>query len=167
MLLTLVVLASVVLLSLTNDFTKDRIAAQMDQEVLNLLRGIFPEMSRYTLREDIYTVYRDDATIGYAFLATGKGYGGDISILVGLQDENTVKGIKILSQSETPGLGSRITESSFTDRFAGLALSDVALTRDGGRVDAITGSTVSSGAVVDAVRNTAMEKVKALKAGGG
>ncbi|GAH24330.1 unnamed protein product, partial [marine sediment metagenome] len=93
----------------------------------------------------------------------GKGYGGDIDILVGLEDEATIKGISIISSLETPGLGSRIAESPFTDKFTGLNIDDVALRRDGGQIDAITGSTISSRAVVDAVRDTAMEKVKLLK----
>jgi electron transport complex protein RnfG len=93
----------------------------------------------------------------------GKGYGGDIDILIGLEDETTIKGITIISQSETPGLGSRIAESSFASKFAGLNIGDVALKQDGGQIDAITGATISSGAVVDAVRTAAMEKVKSLR----
>jgi len=88
---------------------------------------------------------------------------GDINILVGLEDETTVKGIKIVSQEETPGLGTRITEPFFTDQFAGIAIKDIALSRDGGKIDAITSSTISSSAVVDAVRATVMEKVKQLE----
>ena len=87
----------------------------------------------------------------------------DISILVGLSDETTVKGIKIVSQTETPGLGSRISEPFFTDQFAGVDINDIALSRNGGKIDAITGSTISSSAVVEAVRDTAMEKVKQLE----
>ena len=112
----------------------------------------------------IYTIYSDGTGIGYAFLAVGKGYGGDIKILIGLEDETTIKGITIISaEKETPGLGSRIAESSFASKFAGLNIGDVALKQDGGQVDAITGATISSGAVVDAVRTTAMEKVKSLR----
>jgi electron transport complex protein RnfG len=121
-------------------------------------------MSRYEFREEIYTVYSDGDEIGYAFIAVGKGYGGDINILVGLEDETTLKGITIISQQETPGLGTRIAEPSFTDLFIGLNIADVALSRDGGQIDAITSSTISCAAVVDAVRATAMEKVKLIKA---
>jgi RnfABCDGE-type electron transport complex G subunit len=161
------VFVSVLLLTWTNSITSKKIEEQGDAAVLVLIRGIFPDMSRYTKQDDIFIIYDNENTIGYAFLATGQGYGGNISILVGLQDEATVKAIKIVSQSETPGLGGRITAASFTDQFNGLPINDVALTKNGGRVDAITGSTISSGAVVDAVRNTAIEKVKALQAKGG
>jgi electron transport complex protein RnfG len=120
-------------------------------------------MSKYTVEEDIYTIYSNGAEIGYALEAVGKGYGGDIDILIGLKDETTVKGITIISQGETPGLGSRISESSFISEFAGLNIEDIALKQDGGQIDAITGATISSKAVVNTVRTEAMEKVQSLK----
>jgi electron transport complex protein RnfG len=161
--LTVVVAICVTALTFTESITRDKIKAQEEQKIQNMLSTIFPDMSRYDFTNDIYTIYSDGAKAGYAFLAVGKGYGGNINILVGLKDETTIKGIKIISQSETPGLGSRIAESSFTDRFIGLNIKDVALRQEGGQIDAITGSTISSRAVIDAVRETAMEKVKLLK----
>ena len=162
-LITVVVFACVALLNWTDSITRGKIEYQKEQEVQSMLAEMFPNMSRYTFEDDIYTIYSDGAEVGYAFLAVGKGYGGEISILVGLKDETTLKGITIISQTETPGLGSRIAESSFTDQFAGLSIDEVALKQDGGEVDAITGSTISSKAVINAVRTTAMEKVKLLK----
>ncbi|UCC90512.1 MAG: RnfABCDGE type electron transport complex subunit G [Dehalococcoidia bacterium] len=161
-LLTIVVAISVNLLSFADRLTRPQIEAQQQLKIQNLLTGMFPDMSRYDFKNDIYTIYSDGAKIGYAFIAVGKGYGGDIDILVGLEDDTTIKGISIVSHSETPGLGSRITESFFTNQFAGLSIDEVALKRDGGEVDAITGSTISSRAVINAVRETAMEKVKQL-----
>ena len=161
--ITVIVLISVTLLAFTDSITKDRIEYQKEQQIQGMLKEMFPDMSRYTFENDIYIIYADGAKIGYGFLAVGKGYGGDIDILVGLEDETTIKGITIVSQSETPGLGTRITETSFADKFAGLNIGDVALRQAGGQVDAITGSTISSRAVIDAVRTTAMEKVKSLK----
>lgn len=162
-LLTVVVAISVTLLTFTDRLTRDKIEYQKEQKIQSMLFEIFPNMSRYDFENDIYTIYSDGAKIGYAFLAVGKGYGGDIDILVGLEDETTIKGISIVSHSETPGLGSRITESFFTDQFTGLSIDEVALKRNGGEVDAITGSTISSRAVINAVRETAMEKVKLIE----
>jgi len=161
--ITIVVFASVGLVTWTDSITKDKIEEQKEQQIQSMLKEMFPSMSEYTFEDDIYTIFSDGAGIGYVFLAVGKGYGGDIDILIGLEDETTIKGITIISQSETPGLGSRIAESSFADRFVGLDIGDVALKQDGGQIDAITGATISSGAVVDAVRTTVMEKVKSLK----
>ena len=162
-LLTAVVAIAVALLTYTDSITRDRIEAQEEQKVRNMLSEMFPDMSQYELEDEIYTIYSDGDKIGYAFVAVGKGYGGDINILVGLEDKTTLKGITIISQEETPGLGTRITESPFIDHFVGISINEVALSKDGGKIDAITGSTISSTAVVDAVRTTAMEKVKLLK----
>jgi len=161
--ITVVVFVSIGLVTWTDSITTDKIEEQKEQQIMSRLKEMFPSMSEYTFEDDIYTIYSNGAGVGYAFLAVGKGYGGDIDILIGLEDETTIKGITIISQSETPGLGSRIAESSFASKFAGLNIGDVALKQDGGQIDAITGATISSGAVVDAVRTTAMEKVKSLK----
>jgi len=162
-LLTVVVAVSVTLLAFTDSFTRDRIEAQEGQKVQSMLSEMFPDMSRYDFKDDIYTLYSDGDKVGYAFIAIGKGYGGDINILVGLEDAETIRGITIISHEETPGLGSRIAEPFFTEQFTGINVGDVALSRDGGQIDAITSSTISSSAVVDAVRATAMEKVKLLE----
>ena len=161
--ITLVVFVSVALVSGTDSITKDKIAYQIDQKIQGMLVETFPDMNEYTFTDDIYTIYSDDTLVGYAFLATGKGYGGDIDILVGLEDEQTLKGITIVTQSETPGLGSKIIENSFVSEFVGANIDAIFLKKDGGQIDAITGASISSEAVVDVVRNTAMEKVKSLK----
>ena len=162
-LLTIVVAICVSILTYVDSITREKISAQEDEAVKTMLTEMFPEMSRYDFKDEIYTIYSNGDRVGYAFLAIGKGYGGDINILVGLTDESTVKGIKIVSQEETPGLGTRIAEPFFTAQFAGIDINNVALSRNGGEIDAITSSTISSSAVVEAVRNTAMEKVKLLE----
>jgi electron transport complex protein RnfG len=161
-LLTIVILTSVVLLSFTNSITEDKIKEQANAQMKVQLVAMFPDMTDYSLTKDIYVVKQSGKTIGYAFTATGKGYGGAISILVGLQDAATIKGISIISQSETKGLGSRVTLPSFTDKFTGKKIDDVKIKSEGGAIDGITGSTVSSKAVINAVRETALEKIKQL-----
>jgi len=161
--ITVVVFVSVALLTWTDSVTATKIEEQKQQEIQSMLEEMFPNVEEYIFKDNIYILRADEVEIGYAFMAVGKGYGGDIDILIGLEDETTIKGITIISQSETPGLGSRITEDSFAQKFAGLNIGDVTLTKDGGKIDGITGATISSGAVVDAVRTTAMEKVKSLK----
>jgi electron transport complex protein RnfG len=163
--LTVVVAISVGLLSLTDNLTRNKIKAQQEAKIQAMLSEMFPDMSRYDLENEIYIIYSDEDKVSYAFVAVGKGYGGKINILVGLEDENTLKGISIISQVETPGLGNRITESYFTDQFAGLSADEVERRRDGGQVDTITGATMSSSAVIKAVRAAAMEKIKLIKDG--
>lgn len=162
-LLTIVVFISVSLLVVINNITLQRVKAQQEAEIVNLLVKIFPKMSDYEYKNEIYFIYEDDKEIGYAFLAVGKGYGGEIDILVGLDEDFTVKEVTIISHTETPGLGGKITEASFRDQFKGLSVDDIALRKDGGKVDAITGATISSKAVVEAVRNKMIEKINAIE----
>jgi len=161
-LLTIVILTSVVLLSFTNSYAIGRIDEQAKEQMRSQLQAMFPDMTDFSSQNELYTVKAGGKTVGYAFIATGKGYGGAISILVGLQDANTIKGISIVSQSETKGLGSRVTLPNFTDKFTGKKIDDVKLKSEGGAIDGITGSTISSKAVINAVRETALQKVKQL-----
>ncbi len=160
---TVVVFIAVALLGLTDTLVRDKIEWQKEQKIQRMLYEIFPNMTEHTLEDDIYMIYSDEAEISFAFLAVGKGYGGLIDILVGLENETTIKGITIVSHLESPGLGARITESSFREQFIGVNIADVALRQKGGEIDAITGASISSGAVVDAIRATVMEKVKSLE----
>lgn len=161
--LTVTVLISVALLLGINSVTEKRVVEQQEKEIKAMLSEMFPELDEFEMNDDIYSVYTGNEVTGYAFLATGKGYGGDIDILIGIDPEYYIKDIKIVSNVETPGLGSRITESSFTDQFKGLESSEVTLSKDGGSVDAITGATISSSAVVDAIKDELDVKIKILK----
>ena len=162
---TLVVFASVFSLTATYSFTKEKIEEQKMERLKELLITLFPEMTDYRYHEkgDIYEILKDGKRIGYAFLAKGKGYGGEIDILVGLKNETTVKGIVIISQRETPGLGTKITERWFTDRFNNKNIGDIELKKNGGKIERITGATISSTAVVKAVRESAEKKVEVIK----
>ena len=161
--ITIVVFVSVALVTWTYSITEDRIEYQKEQEIQQMLEDMFPDMSSFDLADSLYTIYSDGSVIGYAFLTVGKGYGGDIDILVGLEDEETIRGINIVAQTETPGLGNLITKNAFTSQFAGIKIDDITLKQDGGQIDAITGATISSLAVIETVRNAAIEKVKLLK----
>jgi electron transport complex protein RnfG len=161
--LAIIVTISVVLLIAVNSFTSTVVESRREEEVTGILEEIFPKMSRYELEGEVYTIYQDDTKTGYAFKASGSGYGGNIEILVGLDNDFVIIGISILSQTETPGVGSKITESSFTDQFKGLTASDIALSSEGGKVDAVTGATISSTAVVDAIREKMVEVIDTLE----
>ena len=134
--------------------------------VLSMLQGMFPEMSDYTLDNEIYVIKDNGIVIGYAYIATGKGYAGNIDILIGLEDAETVKGISIVKHSESPGLGARIVEDAYKNQYNDLKITDSDMTFNGGNIDSITGATISSRAVADAVRVTALEKVREIFEGG-
>lgn len=162
--LTVVVFISVAVLSGMDFFTRDTIQYQKELKVQRMLNQLFPEMTAYDFDEstDIYTISSDGSKVGYAFLGVGVGYGGNIDIVVGMENKTTLRGIAVIAHAETPGLGDKILLPDFTNRFIGLDISEINLTRDGGKVDAITGATISSRAVVDGVRAAATEKAKLI-----
>lgn len=161
--LAIIVIVSVVLLIGVNSLTSDIVESRRVEEITGILENIFPEMSKYELEDEVYIIYEDGEKAGYAFMASGSGYGGNIDILVGLDSGFGIKGVSILSQTETPGVGNKITESSFTDQFKGLSASDIALKSEGGKIDAITGATISSRAVVNAVKEKMVEILDTLE----
>ena len=86
-------------------------------------------------------------TIGCAVNVTTLGFGGPILIKVGFDSEGVIYNTKVLSQSETPGLGAKCTEvGGFAEQFKGFnpAEKKLAVKKDGGDVDAITASTITS-----------------------
>ena len=161
--LAIIVTVSVVLLIGVNSLTSSIVESRRVEEITGILEKIFPEMSQYELEDEVYIIYQDNEKVGYAFKASGSGYSGDIDIVVGLDNSFGIKGISILSQTETPGVGSKITESSFTDQFKGLSVSDIALKSEGGKIDAITGASISSRAVVEAIQEKMVEIIDTLE----
>lgn len=160
---TIVVFISVTLLTFTESITRAKLESQQDQQTLDMLKEMFPDMNFYILEDDIYIIYAKRTVIGYAFLAVGNGWGGEIDILVGLEDKETIKGIFVVSHSEALIYWNMLVRNNFFDQFIGLKIEDAYFTRDGGQVDAVTRATISAEAVVDAVRTTALEKVKSLR----
>lgn len=93
---------------------------------------------------------------GYVFLVTtSAGYGGDIQFAIGVTNKKEVTGIKFLKISETAGLGMEATKSEFIDQFIGKMVSEFELHKGDAsefyQVDAVSGATITSTAVVDAI----------------
>ncbi len=161
-LLTVVVLVSVSLLMALNSVTAPIIEARREAEIQMMLENIFPQMTDFVYQDDLYYIMENDQEAGYAFIAAGSGYGGEMSIIVGLDTDMRIKDISIISHQETPGLGSKIQEEAFTDQFKGLDITQIDLTRDQGQIDAITGATVSSEAVVQAIKEEMEQKLQVI-----
>ncbi len=89
--------------------------------------------------------------VGCAINVAPVGFGGPIVIKVGFDINGVICNTKVLSQAETPGLGAKCVEPSFADQFKGFnpAERKLAVTKDGGVVDAITASTITSRAYAD------------------
>jgi len=159
--LTIIVLVSSLSLYVYNFSVESVLEAQEAAELKERINAIFPDAERYVEEDGIYYIYSASGDlIGYIFMATGAGYGGDITLLVGVNsDENlTIKEVSVLSHSETPGLGSRITNDDFISQFNNKPIDAIKL-RPEGEINAITGATISSNAVVNTVYNTYKDKI--------
>ena len=103
------------------------------------------------------------------FETGASGYGGTVSVMTGIDAEGSITGVVILSHDETPGLGANATKSSFLDQYlqpapeGGLSVVKYQTPSDG-QIEAMTGATVTSTAVTNAV-NQAIEQYYAVKGG--
>ncbi|MDR2431874.1 MAG: FMN-binding protein [Candidatus Margulisbacteria bacterium] len=93
--------------------------------------------------------------LGYVLETTASGYSSDLKILAGLNKDFELTGFKILEQAETPGLGTKAAGPEFAAKLLGRRADTLALKKDGGEIDAITGATITSRSVVDALRRAA------------
>jgi electron transport complex protein RnfG len=95
----------------------------------------------------------------------GKGYGGDVGVMVGIDvEKNTIIGIGVTTHSETPGMGARAKdEPDYVTQFKGASIeSPVNITKDGGKINAISGATITSRAIT-AATNDVLETFKGNK----
>ncbi len=103
----------------------------------------------------VFPARKNGKLVGVAIEDKGKGFGGDINVMVGINPANdTLVGIGVTTMKETPGIGDVILAPRFVDQFVGKPM-DVKLQKDGGSIDAISGATVSSAGSVLAVANAA------------
>ena len=110
----------------------------------------------------IYRIYAKGKPVAALFVVTAKdGFSGPIRILLGVDTQGVVTGIRILKHRETPGLGDKIVvrRSDWVHQFPGRSLGDPdvtdwAIRRDGGKFDQLTGASVTPRAVVKAMRDT-------------
>lgn len=93
-------------------------------------------------------------------VVTRQGYNGEIRMLVGIDEQQRISGVRVTQHQETPGLGDDIERrrSEWITAFDGLALNSLppggwAVSKDGGHFDAFTGATITPRAVVDAVHS--------------
>ena len=104
----------------------------------------------------VFPSIKDGKLLAVAMEAAGKGYGGDVNVLVGFDvASDSLLGISVTTHKETPGLGSRVGEPAFTKQFRKLALDKTGLKKDGGAIDAISGATFSSIGVSEAATQAA------------
>jgi len=182
--LTLVCLISSLALALVNDLTKDRIDQQRRLAELKAVKEALPKddlqynndpsedaveletpdwVEKDGTLKKIYPGKKDGEVVGIAFKSVGGGYGGYITIMMGVDMKGEVKGIEILpGHQETPGLGAKIETKGFKNQFRGKYQMgspkqelEVVKGKEGKlehwEIAALTGATVSPSGVVQAV----------------
>jgi electron transport complex protein RnfG len=120
----------------TNDPIKDRFSIKDGETERTFFVGVF-----------------DGEPVGVAFETSGKGYGGDVGLMVGIDVKNNVlMGVGVTTHAETPGMGAKAkSDPSFVSQFKDLALGEpFKVTVDGGSINAISGATITSRAVTAA-----------------
>lgn len=162
--------------------TSPIIEAQRRQAIQIALKGVLPSAEIILpvtgiLEKQVYCGHAgQDSTgpvVGYAIIAYGQGYSSKIQTMVGIDTNGVILGIEILYQQETPGLGAKVNEvrmgeerpwfqRQFIEKSAFLAVLD----KDRGEIQSITGSTISSRAVLNSIKREAQWlKEKGLIAG--
>lgn len=165
-----------VILAWVFGFADPLIQANKEKELKEAIFKVLPEAKDYKTLEkavgkDKVIIFEgldaSGAPIGIAFKADGGGFQGNVGVMVGLGlDYLKIKGIEILDQVETPGLGDRIREPQFKDQFKGVEVSPKVeyikyrKPEKPNQIQAITGATISSNAVVVNINN-AVAKVLA------
>jgi electron transport complex protein RnfG len=168
--------------------TKNSREAMANKEIEAALDVVFPGADSFEVREtkvdgrpfEYRLAKKGDETVGYIAQGAASGYSSTLQVMVGVDRNYTIKAIKVLSQKETPGLGDKVNEILskktwgtvitgtspdekglrpwFQAQFDGKA-TPVKVNKDGGTIDAITGATISSRAVCNAV-NQAVEGIR-------
>ncbi len=160
--LTFISIIAALILSTVYSVTKEPIAEAYRQEFVQGLKMVLPDFDNEPDREfktvndkKIYVAKKNENIVGYAMRTSSlKGYSGLIEVLIGIDTKGKVTGIEILKHAETPGLGSKIESDWFKKEFVGLTADDnIAVKKDGGKIDQFSGATISPRAVCEAVSN--------------
>lgn len=155
------------ILGFTNFYTKPHIAnKQLDMEN-ELKQNIFSEADRFEnhiIQEDEYIIgvekaYRGNDLLGYLITSKTKGYNGYFNVTTGIKVSGELIKIDISSINETPGLGAKAVESNFKEQFIGdikTIFNVVKFKEDDNNSDiqSISGATITTKAVVDAVNRS-------------
>lgn len=159
--------------------TKDQISANQSKQLNESLKGIFPQAEEFqdlsgsgtklaaatgdTKILAAYAVVQSGITTGLAIQSSGPSYGGPVTVLVGIGTDKRISGVRILSSTDTPGLGLNATNPSyfvdkerkltFPGQFTGKSITDAFAVKDD--VVAITASTISSKAITTVIKASA------------
>ncbi|WP_105617991.1 RnfABCDGE type electron transport complex subunit G [Vallitalea okinawensis] len=151
------------LLGFVDEMTYEPRMTQMEKAKNEALKMVLSEADGFdsidvdsTSFPSIVEAYKATNDAGYAMKVTTKGYGGTIVLFVGLDKEGVVTGMHMLQHQETPGLGANANNPEFKDQFPGKGPEVIGLTKNApseSEVQAITGATITSNAIVNGVND--------------
>lgn len=158
--------------------TKKPIAKQIEKTNNEAMKEIVPQADSFTkmkiestdIIKEVNEGKASNDVVGYAFKVASKGYGGIIEMMVGISKDGKIQGIKILSHSETPGLGANAEKPDFSGRFkdkpTDKSLKVVKRTASApNEIQAMTGATITSRAVTLGVNEVVKFYNEQLKGG--
>ncbi len=174
--LTLVGMVSGSLLVSVYNYAMPKIKTNVRAGTEKAIKNIFPETEeiKNTKEEGVFRAVGENGKfLGYAILAEGNGYQGIIKLIVGVnEDMSEMTGMEVLESQETPGLGAEIAGEAFRKQFEGLSLKHAMeylknqKPQEPYQIEAITGATISSRAVVNLLNerlDSVREKLKLKK----
>ena len=174
--LTVIGVIITALLFMTNSRTQAKIEQNEAQAAVEARKQVLPEADDFeekkvTVNGTEYTYYEATNKAGYVFSGSNKGYGGQVVTMTGIDADGKIVGVLVTDASnETPGLGAKwlATDQANQDRLAqfygDVPDSDYAVTKDGGKIQAVSGATLTSRAVTADV-NSAIAQYKAATGG--
>ena len=168
--LTIICVVGGALLAIVNNYTSAPIALAKAVALEKAIKEVVPEFNNNPLNEAyksqtsdgdsllIYPATKDGKAVGVAVESNTKnGFSGEIKVIVGFDTEGTLVNYSVLQHAETPGLGSKMEEWFRTDKNnqsvigRSLTKGNLSVSKDGGDVDAITASTITSRAFLNAI----------------
>ncbi len=167
MILAMVITAgfSAIILSLSHIITEEPIKKAQDAKKLEAIQAVLPPdydnnpyQDRITLSGSNIELYpaRQGSKITSVAMKTysDNAFSGRLELIVGFLLNGTITDYKVISHKETPGLGSKITEEKFARQLRGFNIEkqNLKVRQDNGDIDAVTSATISSRAVLDAIR---------------
>lgn len=159
--LSLICLICSALLGVVYSVTKAPIEAAELAKINNAIKAVIPECDNNPSEEMIemessvvYPAKMNGEIVGYAIKVKASGFGGPMQMMVGFKSDGTIYNTSVISHAETPGLGAKISDEIATrTQIVGKhpASSNLTVTKDGGEIDAITASTITSRAFLKGV----------------
>ena len=154
--LVIICLVITVALVFTNSMTAPTIE-KITKENADLARAeVLVEGDGFTqydgkLLDGITEYYSADNKVGVAVTSTSKSFGGTLTVMVGMDAEGAITGVKVTGHKDTPGLGTKAMTPEYLDGYVGVTELAGGNIKDQEAVDYIVGATVSSSGVYDAV----------------